>query len=338
MRIKISKSFGLQQALWRILWVMFFTSCLIPGMVSAQKMLGLYDDLFSVSFPNEKEGWACGRWGRILHTTDGGKTWADQSSGTDYTLTSISFLDPRNGWAVGDGGTIVHTGDGGKTWEKQKSPVPFYLMKVIFLSPLKGLIVTERTTILLTEDGGKTWRKQFSDQDFILKSLSFVDQLNGWAVGEYGYIYRTRNGGATWEKQAGFYKLSDRTGEIEGGTYLFDVVAIDPHTAWAVGIDGYVIRTTDGGKTWKEIDTGAPKTQLFCVTSDNRDTILISGKGTFLSSADKGKTWRIPEFKPPIIYSWIYGLAPRGHSGFIAVGGEGVIYLSTSSSWERIVY
>jgi photosystem II stability/assembly factor-like uncharacterized protein len=96
MRIKVFKSFGFPQALWKILVVMVLISCLVPGVVSAQKMVGLYDDLFSASFPNEKEGWACGRWGRILHTTDGGKTWANQNSGTDYTLTSITFLDPRN--------------------------------------------------------------------------------------------------------------------------------------------------------------------------------------------------------------------------------------------------
>jgi photosystem II stability/assembly factor-like uncharacterized protein len=81
-------------------------------------------DLFSVSFPTEKDGWACGRWGTMLHTTDGGWTWTRQESGTDYTLTSISFVDPAHGFAVGDGGTILSTKDGGKTWTRQKSPVP----------------------------------------------------------------------------------------------------------------------------------------------------------------------------------------------------------------------
>ena len=34
--------------------------------------LKIYDDLFQVSFPNEKEGWVSGRWGCMLHTADGG--------------------------------------------------------------------------------------------------------------------------------------------------------------------------------------------------------------------------------------------------------------------------
>lgn len=329
-----------KQALFRILMGVFFISYLAPGILFAQQKL--YDDLFSVSFPDEKNGWACGRWGTVVHTPDAEKTWIRQDSGTDFTLSSIHFVDPQNGWAVGDEGTIIHTRDGGKTWVKQKSPVPFFHMKVYFVTPLKGWIVTEHTHILHTNDGGKTWNIQFKDKDFILKSISFCDPLHGWAVGEYGIIYHTKDGGAKWEKQAGFFKISEETSEVEGGTFLFDVVAIDPQTAWAAGIDGYIIKTTDGGKTWKEVATRAPKTHFFCIYSDKTGMVLIGGDSTFLSSSDHGKTWMTSEFKPPITYGWIYGLARRGDSGFVAVGWEGAIYLSNgknpSTSWNRVFY
>jgi len=315
---------------------MVFIYGLLPGLLCAQQKVS--EDLFSVTFPTEQDGWACGRWGTVVNTSDGGMTWIQQNTGTDFTLSSIYFVDPQNGWSVGDEGAIIHTTDGGKTWEKQKSPVPFFLMDVYFETPLKGWIVTERTHILFTDDGGKTWSIQFSDLDYILKAISFVDPLHGWAVGEYGYIYHTNTGGATWEKQAGYFDISESTGEVEAGTFLFDVVAIDPQTAWAIGIDGYVIKTENGGQAWQEVDTSAPKTQLFCIASDKKNRILIGGNDVFLSSADKGLTWKNPEFKPPITYGWIYGLAPRASLGFIAVGWEGAIYLSTSTSWHRISY
>ncbi len=336
MRAKFSRMNFLKYTLYTFSVMTLLTHFMAPYSYGQQKKL--YDDLFSVTFPNEKDGWACGRWGRILHTPDGGKTWVRQNSGTDYTLSSIAFVDPLHGWAVGDRGTIIHTADGGKTWKKQGSPVPFFLMRIYFLTPLKGWIVTEQTHILFTNDGGKKWTVQFKDQDFILKSLSFCDPLHGWAVGEYGHVYKTSNGGTTWEKQSGYFKLSDRTGDVEGGTYLFDVVAIDPRMAWAVGIDGYVTKTADGGKTWKEVTIGAPKTPLFCIAADKKDKILIGGKGTSLSSFDKGKTWKAAEFQPPITYNWIYGITSRGTSDFIAVGGNGVIYLSASAAWRRIDY
>jgi photosystem II stability/assembly factor-like uncharacterized protein len=114
---------ALKYSMRKTLVVLLSMWCFVPGILGAQQKIS--EDLFSVTFPSEKEGWACGRLGSIIHTSDGGKAWIRQNSGVNLTLTSIHFVDTRNGWAVGDEGAILHTSDGGKTWEKQKSPVPF---------------------------------------------------------------------------------------------------------------------------------------------------------------------------------------------------------------------
>jgi photosystem II stability/assembly factor-like uncharacterized protein len=301
----------------------------------------IYDDLFSASFPTDKDGWVAGRWGCILHTADGGKTWVRQNTGTNYTLSSVFFIDPKQGWAVGEEGIIIHTKDGGKTWEKQKSPTRFFHMRVLFLTPTAGFIASEQTNILYTSDGGKTWTVGFKDQDFILKSLSFADQNNGWAAGEYGFIYNTKDGGKTWQKQFGNFGLSEATGDVEGGNYIFDVVALDPQRAWGVGIDGYVIRTVDGGKSWQEVKTKAPKTALFTIAAMDGKTLVIAGTGAALASTDGGATWKAPTFEPTIKYTYIYSIAKRGNAGFIALGGGGDIYFSNGKdpfSWKKIDY
>jgi len=341
MQIKFYQRFKFSLSFLRILLTWLFIYCLVSTTLYAQQQKGrLSQDLFSVSFPTEQNGWACGRWGTIIHTTDGGKKWVPQQSGTDYTLSSISFVDSRNGWAVGDGGTILRTKDGGKTWTKQKSPVPYFLMGVQFVNAQKGWIVAERTTILFTEDGGQTWQVQFKDKDFILKRVSFCDDRNGWAAGEFGYIYHTEDGGKTWRKQAGEFRFSEETGEMEGGNFIFDVVAINPRTAWVVGIDGYVAKTVNGGTTWDKVTNGIPKTHLFGVTSDRQGTILIASKGLLLTSSDGGKTFSNARFEPQITYGWIYGIVPKGGAGFVAVGKGGWIYLSDKlgTSWNRVVY
>ncbi|MBI5605565.1 MAG: hypothetical protein HY879_19720 [Deltaproteobacteria bacterium] len=311
---------------------------LIPPGQAQQK---IYDDLFSVSFPSEKEGWASGRWGCLVHTADGGKTWVRQKTGVDLTLSSVCFINALEGWAVGEEGIILHTRDGGHIWKRQSSPIDLFHMKVFFINSQVGWIVSEWTHILYTEDGGFTWQIQFRDQDFILKSISFCDPMNGWAVGEYGFIYHTRNGGKTWEKQGGRFGISKTTGDVEGGNYLFDVTAVDPQTAWAVGIDGTVIRTVNGGATWQEVPLRLPRTQLFGVTVQDRNKILIGGNGVFLISLDGGATWKTPRCTPPNIYNWIYGLSRRGKAGFAAVGGGGIIYFSEGDnplSWKQIAY
>ena len=310
-------------------------------LMSSQLFAGIEfnDDLFDVNFPSletstdgeQKMGWICGRWGTVLHTQNGGKAWERQTSGTDMTLSGIYFVDQQFGWAVGDEGTIIHTQNGGQSWEQQKSPVSSLLMDVCFVNRSIGWIVTERTTILHTTDGGLNWTIQFTDGDFILKAVSFCDAQNGWAVGEFGYIYNTQDGGSTWYQQAGNFDISDETGEIIGENFLFDVTAINPSTAWVVGMDGYVARTTDGGTTWTpwtQEDIGIPRTHLFGISSDGSGRLLIAGNAALINSAFGWySNFNLLAVDSRLKYGWLYGVTSCGPGKFVAVGKGGWIYL-----------
>ncbi|RPJ10061.1 MAG: hypothetical protein EHM36_03615, partial [Deltaproteobacteria bacterium] len=83
---------------------LFFTFCLVScsPVVPQKKSQEFGEDLLSVAFPTEKEGWDCGRWGTVLHTADGGETWSLQPTGTENTLCSICFVNSKSGWAVGE--------------------------------------------------------------------------------------------------------------------------------------------------------------------------------------------------------------------------------------------
>lgn len=334
-----SFSYGSSHGILRLLaGLALFSGLVFRPDPSAASGLVLQQDLFSVSFPNQTHGWACGRLGRILHTSDAGATWTVQASGTDLTLTGISFTDDRTGWVVGDHGTILHTVDGGRTWLRQQSPVQVYLMGVCFLDPSTGWIAGERAQILHTRDGGKTWSVQFEGPDVILKGVSFCDPEHGWAAGEYGYIYHTRDGGAHWEHQAGWLRVSEETGDVDAGTSLFAVCAVDPSEAWVAGMEGYVAVTKDGGTTWQERTKGIPKAHLFGVRANTRGTVLLAGSGVLLASSDGGETFRAASAEPPILYGWLYGLCPRSSDGFAAVGRSGWIYFSDgdAASWRRV--
>lgn len=339
---------GLIHTTLRIVLAMFLVHCLVSNVLAAGKKTQqevaakpLYNDLFAVSFPTEKDGWACGRWGTIVHTSDGGVTWEFQTSGTDYTLSDIQFTDPMNGWAVGDQGTIVHTADGGKTWVQQKSPVTDWLMSAQFANSKKGWISGERMQILYTEDGGNNWKVQFKDKDYIFKRMSFCDEKNGWAVGEYGFIYHTADGGKTWQSQAGGFEIPLDQMEIVSGVYLFSVAAVNPQTAWVVGIEGTVMKTQDGGKTWPSVTNDKiPKQHLFSVYADKQGTVIITGNDLLLVSADGGKKFTTPKLEPKTTYGYLYKVAPRKGAGFVAVGVQGWIYVSDPKGtvWKRAVY
>jgi len=75
-----------------------------------------------VAFPTPASGFAVGSGGRILHSTDTGSTWNDQTSGTTANLHDVSFAsEALRGIAVGDGGVILRTTDGG---EPSPTPTP----------------------------------------------------------------------------------------------------------------------------------------------------------------------------------------------------------------------
>ena len=67
-----------------------------------------------------------------------------------------------------------------------------------------------------------------------------------WSGSDDGKVYITKDGGGNWEKQAGDSHLDYDTGMLVGEPFLFDVAAVDPTTAYAVGIEGLVKKTIDG--------------------------------------------------------------------------------------------
>jgi photosystem II stability/assembly factor-like uncharacterized protein len=84
----------------------------------------LFFDQFlqGLAFPQPTSGFALGWGGRILHSTDAGTSWTDQTSGTSANLNDVAFAsDALRGIAVGDGGTILWTANGG---EPSPTPTP----------------------------------------------------------------------------------------------------------------------------------------------------------------------------------------------------------------------
>jgi len=59
--------------------------------------------------------YACGWYGEIYKSIDGGLHWFYLNSGTEENLRSIFFLDDNLGWVVGDNGLIIKTTIGGVT-------------------------------------------------------------------------------------------------------------------------------------------------------------------------------------------------------------------------------
>jgi photosystem II stability/assembly factor-like uncharacterized protein len=83
-----------------------------------------------------------------------------------------------------------------------------------------------------------------------------------------------------------------------------------------------VLRTDDGGATWKDLETGI-SSNLFSVALAGRNDVLIAGEqGRIIHSKDAGQTW---EVQPTITSSSLYSVAYRGGNNIWVAGHGGAI-------------
>jgi photosystem II stability/assembly factor-like uncharacterized protein/putative cell wall-binding protein len=158
------------------------------------------DDLECVRFIDANTGWAVGGHdagsggqtaaGVIMHTTDGGTTWARQTWSFVPRLSSVDFVNATTGWAVGEEGTILATTDGGSTWTAQTSGTTDWLSSVDFVNATTGWSAGGAGTILKTTNGGATWTPQTSGTANGFGSVHLIDANTGWAVGGGGTILK----------------------------------------------------------------------------------------------------------------------------------------------------
>jgi photosystem II stability/assembly factor-like uncharacterized protein len=133
-----------------------------------------------------------------MATSDGGRTWARQYSGT-AALQQLDFTDAAHGWAAGLG-TLLRTTDGGATWTALPAPRLsghcLALGSVHFVSPDLGYAIAAGGQLLRTTDSGVTWAP-VPGAPASLQGVCFSGPRDGY-VGGPGRIWRTTDGGATW--------------------------------------------------------------------------------------------------------------------------------------------
>ncbi len=213
-----------------------------------------------------RAGWASGV-GRLMRTTDGGKTWQQQNYGAGHNILGLSFLDRNHGWLVGTE-WIRRTTDGGQTWRGVQMPAPLTnLQDVYFVDANVGWVVGWNGNILKSTDGGATWARQTSGSTQILEGLHFTDATRGVVVGHGGVILTTTTGGSSWTARTSGKSVD-----------LFGVDFVDNDRGWVSGGGGAILATTDGGKTWNSEASGVTGT-LQKISAYDIGHVWASGQG-----------------------------------------------------------
>lgn len=213
---------------------------------------GELHDAFSVIFTSEDTGFVCGSrtmynstsdTGLVYRTVDGGQSWELKIMDTRSGVRRMSFPDAQHGYCLADRNLLYRTSDGGDTWEVDSTGHGCdYTRSVCFQTPLHGYMGGDLSCTgglnFETHNGGQTWVSIAEPQLFF--DMVFIPGT------ELGYackgtnsqaIWRTYNSGGFWDPQTGV-PLVD---------LLLGIDFADPMHGCAVGYDGSVVYTDDGG-------------------------------------------------------------------------------------------
>ncbi len=154
-----------------------------------------------IYFLDDQMGWIAAEEGNIFHTSDGGKSWQKQKSGTSEDLFSVYFKNAQEGWITGLNGTLLYTQDGGETWTRQECPIEESLFDIVVTRSL-GYAVGNAAAMIRSNDGGKTW-EAFTPGDIVLYSwFRAIQEIEGKfvAVGGLGTILILQPGSDDWRQ------------------------------------------------------------------------------------------------------------------------------------------
>src|ERR1051325_4361688 len=233
----------------------------------------------------------------ILCGTQARAQWVAQSSGTSVRLRGVSAVNGKVAWASGAGGTYARTTDGGQTWQAGQVPGAAEL--------------------------------DFRDVDAFDADTAYLLAIG---PGVNSRIYKTTDGGRNWTLQF----------QNRRAAAFYDCMAFwDGKRGLAVSdpVEGrfLVVRTEDGGRTWKETDAAGMPPALegeggfaasgTCVTVIRGGTYAWFGTGgphgaRVFRSGDSGRAWTAaPAPLASGKSAGVFSLAFHGSAG-VAVGGD----------------
>lgn len=237
--------------------------------------------------------------------------WTPQNSGTDDHFRSISAINERVVWAGGSKGTVLRTTDGGANW----AVIKVQGAERLDFRGIKG--IDEKTAVAVSA---------------------------GLAEEGQARIYRTEDAGKTWQQ----VWQTDQKGVFLDGVAFWDkkngIIFGDP-----IENHLYLLKTADGGKTWKVLSpTGLaanlPNEASFAASNS---TMVVQGsKNVWIGtggadyarvfySTDRGQSWQVANTPMKAnASSGIFGLRFWDANHGIAVGGD---YKAEKEAFENVI-
>jgi photosystem II stability/assembly factor-like uncharacterized protein len=256
--------------------------------------------------------------------------------------------------------TIYASDDGAESWESvYTSKNIIYALETAGTNVYAGAFNPggEGETIYVSNDSGKNWTPALSlNNRGVLFSLS-IDANNsdvaiagGWMAQADGpdkaVIFKTEDAGENWEQ---IFEVEDNDSDATVLEVMIhpDTSALMFATYSTYGEESYLVKSEDGGETWKDLYTFSDANVISLIASTSNPKTLFAGAGfsefsngraVIFRSEDTGVAWTevydegtYLAFAPP---STVYSIMDTGEFSVSTSNGDpGSWEMRTHDSW-----
>ena len=181
----------------------------------------------------------------LAKSDDGGASWSDQEPAGLPSLDVHGFAtdprDPKSLWAAVAGQGLFRSRDGGRSFALVSDQIGPGVMALAVAPDGRILAGDMEQGLMASDDEGKTWMQVLAEGVMGL-AINPHRPSQVLATGQAG-IWTSTDRGSTW-------RIVRPIGE-GGGPVAWAPSA--PDTAYAVGFDRMLYRTTDGGASWRSV-------------------------------------------------------------------------------------
>lgn len=253
--------------------------------------------------------WAVGHDGVILHSSDGGLTWArqrvspwnpdDDNIRNGVPLLDVMFVSATEGFAVGAYALLLHTVDGGKNWERVAITASEDELAAddAEAAPMGEGELFEATDLAIEEES-----------DPHLNAITRTGDGSMLIVAERGTAFRSIDAGRTWSRIKMPYDGS-----------MFGLIGYEGQHVLAFGLRGNVYESYDLGNNWQKIETGTTLSLMGGVGEADGGAVIVGANGVVLTRANANEPFATSSTPESSVLATVLATAEGGE---IVLGGE----------------
>lgn len=192
--------------------------------------------------------------------------------------------------------------------------------------------------VFRSDDSGQTWFLTSQHNGFadFTRGLDgeLYGQLNEWG----GPFVESRDGGRTWSRMTVTYTVLE-TGETADGALFALTVDRRSRTLFATAVAGGVLRSDDGGRTWRAIIEPLSDPYVHSLALHPDGSLFAVASGAVYQTQDRGETWQeVGAETLPDDIRRTAGLFITSRGSLLAASASGALFRSADhgATWRHV--